>query len=177
MRDWDQAQVAQELYNEIIGLLDEGGDMEIADGDDGLAVQLQKADVRFNLGGVLREGGDHVAAVAEYNAGLAALAVYADTKEPGDDEEGDGVGQKEGSELDETIAERVKGSQAQLLMARGLSTAKLGDSSQDADAGLSDIDQSLVLVPRAATWNCRGNILKSAERPEEAMESYEQVCI
>ena len=96
---------------------------------DGLAVQLQKADVRFNLGGVLREGGDHVAAIAEYNAGLAALAVYAEP-EDGDEDAEEQEAEDEEVEMAETIAERVKGSQAQLLMARGLSTAKLG-SPQD----------------------------------------------
>ena len=46
---------------------------------------LHRADLHFNRGGMLRVDGDYVAAIAEYDRGLAELAV-----EEGDDEGGDG---------------------------------------------------------------------------------------
>ena len=45
---------------------------------------LHRADLHFNRGGMLRVDGDYVAAIAEYDRGLAELAV-----EEGDDDEGE----------------------------------------------------------------------------------------
>ena len=64
--------------------------------------------------------------------------------------------------------------EAQLLMARGASRAKLPADSDAAAAGhveqaLADFDASLGLQEQAPTYNAMGNVLKAARRREEAM--------
>ena len=196
MRDWDQTESAITLYNEILELLDRGYTDEAVtptvtttanDGEEkggekegeggsaeaSLSARLQKADVRFNLGGVLRESGDHVAAIAEYNEGLKALGIRLQDEDDDDDDgqddsdsddddddDGDGgvVDVGEAGDNDETtaaVAARVGASHAQLLMARGLSTAKLGQP-EDVERGLRDLEASSALQPRATTHNAIG---------------------
>lgn len=193
MRDWEQTDTATKLYDEVLTLLDSdvsNGAMDYAAdtvADSTLAVRLQKADVRFNLGGLLRETGDHVGAVAEYNAGLLALGISAETDAGGEhnaDDNGYSVDSshptdtEDHDEHEETVSaaivERVAASQSQLLMARGLSTAKLGDGRdlENIEAGLEDLRGSLALQPRAVTHNAMGNVLKSAGRDAEAELCY-----
>eukprot|EP01046_Picozoa_sp_COSAG06_P006247 COSAG06_NODE_291_length_18216_cov_13.929514_10_plen_214_part_00 len=200
MRDWDQTESAITLYNEILELLDRGytdeavtptatttaktkpnsnneegkeeKEEEGGSAEASLSARLQKADVRFNLGGVLRESGDHVAAIAEYNEGLRALGIRLqeedgeddgqddDSDDGDDDDDGDGgvVDVGDAGDNDETtaaIAARVGASHAQLLMARGLSTAKLGQP-EDVERGLRDLEASSALQPRATTHNAIG---------------------
>lgn len=196
MRDWEQTESATTHYSEILTLLDsgisDGGSEYTADtaADHELAVRLQKADVRFNLGGMRREAGDHVAAVAEFNAGLVALGITSETDEGSgsnaDAEEGseDEDGHDEDDEnnrpteesVTEAIASRIAASQSQLLMSRGLSTAKLGGGEDIAniEAGLEDLRASLALQPRAVTHNAMGNVLKSAKREAEAEQCYRE---
>ena len=188
MRDWEQTESATTHYSEILTLLDsgisDGGSEYTADtaADHELAVRLQKADVRFNLGGMRREAGDHVAAVAEFNAGLVALGILseadegigADADEDGEDEERDTRSTEES--VTEAITSRIAASQSQLLMSRGLSTAKLGGGEDIAniEAGLEDLRASLALQPRAVTHNAMGNVLKSAKREAEAEQCYRE---
>jgi len=50
---------------------------------------LHRADLHFNRGGMLRVDGDYVAAIAEYDRGLAELAVEEGDDDEGDDEQGE----------------------------------------------------------------------------------------
>ena len=76
------------------------------------------------------------------------------------------------------IVGRIAAMEAQLLMARGASRAKLPADSDAAAAGhveqaLADFDASLGLQEQAPTYNAMGNVLKAARRGEEAMQAYE----
>ena len=209
---------------------------------------------------MLRVDGDYVAAIAEYDRGLAELAVEEGDDDEGDDEQGEGGeesgvgaviagcsrtrsglncdewGENEfGLPADSTECARVDGlkrpwcytdgedweycdcgasgkpdlvlfplrkvvsgvttgavgdgaasgivgriaaMEAQLLMARGASRAKLPADSDAAAAGhveqaLADFDASLGLQEQAPTYNAMGNVLKAARRGEEAMQAYE----
>lgn len=183
MRDWEQTETAVTLYNEILAALESGVSDDLSEhtltetsADKELVIRMQRADVRFNLGGLHKEQGDYVAAVAEYNEGLATLGLSVETeteKEFRDNGESDSD-----RDTGEDVSAAMVASQSQLLMARGIATAKLGDGqdsanvSANAEAGLVDMRASLALQPRAMTHNAMGNILKRVGREEEAEQSY-----